>query len=165
MKLFPQTLLDELTAKAGASPRLRANHNIHASPADLVQRFFIAAQRDTYFRPHRHLTKSELALVLRGHFDILTFDANGAVTDRFRVGSDTANIGFETPRATWHTLLAVADGAAFLEIKEGPYDAATAVEFASWAPAEGDESAPQFLEWLRRAGLGDGYDQRARLAT
>jgi len=27
-----------------------------------------------------------------------------------------------------------AGGAAFLEVKEGPYDPATAVEFAAWAP-------------------------------
>lgn len=154
MKLFSQTLLDELTAKAGASPRRRANHNIHASAADPVQRFFIVAQRDTYFRPHRHLTKSELALVIRGHFDVLTFDADGGITGRYRVGSDTADIGFETPQGTWHTLLAVTDGAAFLEIKQGPYDPATAAEFASWAPPEGHESVPAFQQWLREAQPG-----------
>ncbi|MFL6603892.1 MAG: WbuC family cupin fold metalloprotein [Steroidobacteraceae bacterium] len=154
MKLFSQALLDELTAKAGASPRLRANHNIHASPADPVQRFFIAAQRDSYFRPHRHLSKSELAVSIRGCFDVLTFAADGGVTGRYRVGSDTPNIGFETPQATWHTLLAVTDGAAFLEIKEGPYDPATAVEFAPWAPLEGHESVPAFQQWLREAQPG-----------
>jgi cupin fold WbuC family metalloprotein len=154
MKLFSQALLDELTAKASTSPRLRANHNIHASPADPVQRFFIVAQRDSYFRPHRHLTKSELALAIRGDFDVLTFDENGAVTGRYRVGPDTADIGFETPRATWHTLLAVTDGAAFLEIKEGPYDPATAAEFAPWAPPEGHESVPAFQQWLREVQPG-----------
>jgi cupin fold WbuC family metalloprotein len=119
-----------------------------------VQRFFITARKDTYFRPHRHLTKSELALVLRGQFDVLTFDENGTVTARYQVGPDTATIGFETPRNTWHTLLACTDGATFLEIKEGPYDAATAVEFAAWAPAEGDGSVAQFQQWLRQAQPG-----------
>jgi cupin fold WbuC family metalloprotein len=154
MKLFSRALLDELTAKASASPRLRAHHNIHASPADPVQRFLIAARRDSYFRPHRHLTKSELALAIRGHFDVLTFDANGGVTGRYGVGSDTPNIGFETPHATWHTLLAVTDSAAFLEIKEGPYDPATAAEFAPWAPPEGHESVPAFQRWLREVQPG-----------
>jgi cupin fold WbuC family metalloprotein len=155
MKLFSQALLDELTTKATTSPRRRANHNIHASPADLVQRFFVVAQRDSYFRPHRHLAKSELALVIRGHLDVLTFDASGAVTGRHRVGSDTPDIGFETPRATWHTLLAATDGAAFLEIKEGPYDPATTAEFAPWAPAEGHESVAAFQQWLRQAQPGN----------
>jgi cupin fold WbuC family metalloprotein len=163
MKLFSQGLLDELTAKAAASARLRANHNIHAVPGDVVQRFFVAAQRDTYFRPHRHLTKSELALVLRGNFEVLTFDESGRVTGRHRVGSGTANIGFETPQATWHTLLAVSDGSAFLEIKEGPYDPATAAEFASWAPPEGHESVPAFLQWLREAQPGSAASEHEPL--
>lgn len=154
MKLFSELLLDELTAKAGASPRQRANHNIHASPADLVQRFFVATRRDTYFRPHRHSAKSELALVLRGRFDVLTFDAEGVVTGRYRVGSDTGNVGFETPPATWHTLVAATDNAAFLEIKQGPYDPTTAAEFAPWAPPEGHESVPAFLQRLREAQPG-----------
>ncbi len=154
MKLFPQSLLDELAAKAAASARLRANYNIHASPADPVQRFFICTQKDTYFRPHRHLTKSELALVLRGRFDVLTFDERGIVTARYQVGSGTSVFGFETPRGTWHTVLATADGGAFIEIKEGPYDPATAAEFAPWAPAEGHESVPAFQHWLREAQPG-----------
>jgi len=154
MKLFPQSLLDELTTQAGASPRLRAHRNIHTAPTDPVQRFFICARRDTYFRPHRHLTKSELALVLRGHFDVLTFDANGVVTARYGVGEGTPNLGFETPQGTWHTLLAGTDGSAFMEIKEGPYDPTTAAEFAPWAPAEGHESVPAYQRWLREAQPG-----------
>ena len=155
MKIFFRTLLDDLAAKAGASPRKRANHNIHGSPAELIQRFFIAADRATYFRPHRHLSKSELALVLRGRFDVVTFDDEGRVTGRYAVGDDTAAIGFETPQATWHTLLACSDGATFLEIKEGPYDPATALEFAPWAPAEGAAAVPEFLDWVRNAAPGD----------
>ena len=154
MKLFSESLLDELTVKAAASPRLRANHNIHDSPTDRVQRFFIVARRDSYFRPHRHSARSELALVLRGQFDVLTFDANGIVTGRYRVGAGTGNIGFETPQATWHTLLATTDDAAFLEIKEGPYDPATASEFAPWAPPEGHDSVPAFQRRLREAQPG-----------
>jgi cupin fold WbuC family metalloprotein len=158
MKIFSETLLDELAAKASASPRKRANHNIHTSASELVQRFFIAADQDTYFRPHRHSSKSELALVLRGRFEVVTFDDAGRVTGRHAVGGDTGSIGFETPRATWHTLIACTDGATFLEIKEGPYDPAIAAEFAPWAPPEGDPSVPQFLEWVRRAEPGaDSY--------
>jgi cupin fold WbuC family metalloprotein len=157
MKLFSHALLDELAAKAAASPRRRANHNVHVAPSDLVQRFFIATQRDTYFRPHRHLNKSELALVLRGRFEVLTFDESGCVTGRYEIGADTASIGFETPRATWHTLVAATDGATFLEIKEGPYDPAQAAEFAPWAPPEGHESVPTVLQWLRAAQPGDAF--------
>jgi cupin fold WbuC family metalloprotein len=155
MKLIAHDLIDELTARAAASPRGRAHHNVHESPTDTVQRFFVATQRNTYFRPHRHLTKSELAVVLRGRFHVLIFDETGTVTARYSVGDDTASMGYETPHATWHTLVADTDGSTFFEVKEGPYDPATAAEFAAWAPAEGDPAAPRFLEWLRTAGPGD----------
>lgn len=155
MKLFSHGLLDELTTRAATSPRARAHHNIHETPADPVQRFFVVANRNSYFRPHRHLTKSELAMVLRGRFDVLTFDAHGTVTGRYSAGENTQSMAYETPRATWHTLVADSDGSAFLEVKEGPYDPATAAEFATWAPAEGDPGAPKFLEWVRTAQPGD----------
>jgi cupin fold WbuC family metalloprotein len=151
MKVFPHALLDELAAKATASPRKRAHHNVHASPADPVQRFFVTADRGTYFRPHRHLTKSELAVVLRGRFDVITFDDSGCLAQRYSIGEGAPGLGYETPRGTWHTLVAQTDGATFIEVKEGPYDPQSAAEFAAWAPAEADDAAREYLEWLRAA--------------
>jgi cupin fold WbuC family metalloprotein len=159
MKIFSESLLDALAAKATASPRKRANHNIHTQDSDPVQRFFVAADTDTYFRPHRHASKSELALVLRGRFDVVTFDEAGRVTGRHSIGGDSGDIAYEMPSGTYHTLIACTDGATFLEIKEGPYDRATAAEFAPWAPPEGDASVPQFLDWVRRAEPGSARGQ------
>src|SRR5262249_16712951 len=97
----------------------------------------------------------ELALVLRGRFEVITFDETGRVSARYAVGDETSAIGYETPRTTWHTLIACTDGATFLEVKEGPYDPATAAEFASSAPPEGDARVPRYLDWLRAAKVGD----------
>jgi cupin fold WbuC family metalloprotein len=155
VKLLSRTLLDELAAKAAASPRARAHHNIHATPADPVQRFVVVACGDSYFRPHRHQSRSELAVIVRGRLDVLTFDERGCVVGRYPVGDGTASIAYETPRGTWHTVVPGAGGGAFVEVKEGPYDPATAAEFAAWAPAEGHASVPKFLEWLRSAQPGD----------
>jgi cupin fold WbuC family metalloprotein len=155
MKLISQTLLDELAARAGASPRGRAHHPIHAGDADPVQRFFVAANRSSYFRPHRHLVRSELTVVMRGAFSVLTFDDAGRVAARYEVAADGSELGYEIPPSTWHTLLAQSDGSAFLEVKQGPYDPATAAEFAAWAPAEGTEPAAGFLVWARTARPGE----------
>lgn len=154
MKLFSGALLDELAIQATTSPRGRANHNVHVSSDDRVQRFFVVANRQSYFRPHRHRSKSELALIVRGSFDVVTFDEAGCLLARYVVGAGSEYLGYETPRDTWHTLMARTDGAGFLEIKEGPYDRATAAQFAPWAPPEGDARVPQFLEWLRTAQAG-----------
>src|SRR5271156_1100914 len=103
MKLFERSLLCDLEAKADANPRRRAHHNVHESATDLVQRFFVVANRDSYFRPHRHSSKNEMTIVLRGVFDVLTFDDSGRVLLRHAVGEGTVNLGYETPAATWHT--------------------------------------------------------------
>ena len=155
LQLLPQSLLDELAAKAAASPRLRAHHNIHESAADPVQRFLVVAQADSYFRPHCHAARGELALLLRGGVDVLLFDARGCVLARHPVGAGSGHFAYETPQGVWHTLVPAATGCAFLEIKQGPYDPATAVQFAAWAPAEADAAVPAFRAWLRRAQPGD----------
>jgi cupin fold WbuC family metalloprotein len=154
MKLFSATFLHELAAKAAASPRARAHYNVHASADDPVQRFFVAANRQSYFRPHRHPTRSELALVVYGAFDVVTFDDAGCLLARYVVGAGCEHFGYESPRNTWHTLTARTDGATFLEVKEGPYEQTTAAQFASWAPEEGDLRVPQFMAWLRSAEPG-----------
>jgi cupin fold WbuC family metalloprotein len=153
-------LLDALAAKAAASPRLRAHHNVHDAATDPVQRFFVVATRESYFRPHRHFTKAETALALRGCFDVVTFDDGGVVTGRYTVGQDAPSFGYETPPATWHTLVVATPAAAFYEVKEGPYDPATAVEYAPWAPSEGDPEARAYLDWARVAPLGARHDSR-----
>jgi cupin fold WbuC family metalloprotein len=155
VKFVPRALLDELAAKAAASPRARAHHNIHASPEDRVQRFLVVAQRDSYFRPHCHTSRAELAVLLRGEVDVLTFDADGRVTARERVGAASEALAYETPPGTWHTLVPLGDGVAFLEVKEGPYDPATSTQFAAWAPPEGQPEVPEFRAWLRTARPGD----------
>jgi len=93
--------------------------------------------------------------MLRGKVEVVTFDAAGRVTARYAVGEGTANMAYETPAATWHTLIAAVGGAAFLEIKQGPYDPATMSEFAPWAPAEGDPAVAHFQHWLRTARPGE----------
>jgi len=155
MKSISSELLDELEEKARTSPRLRSNLNIHTSASDPVQRYFIAAERASYFRPHRHPDKSEFALVIRGEFDVLKFDDNGRVTQRISVGADSGNAGVEMPANTWHTWITTSDRGVFFEVKQGPYDAGTAAEFAPWSPAEGTPQADDFAAELRHAEPGD----------
>ncbi len=157
MRLFEDSLILDLAARAAASPRRRAHFNIHASAADPVQRFLVVAQADTYFRPHMHRTNAELATVLKGRFDLITFDEGGRVLARYGIGEGTGQFAYEMDRGTWHTLVPVSGPVAFLEVKQGPYDPATAADFAAWAPPEGDDSVPRFQRWLRDAQVGGLY--------
>ena len=155
MKLISANLLDELAAAAAASPRGRSHYNLHGSAADVVQRYLVVANRGSYFRPHRHTTRAELALVIRGALDLLVFDDARVVTARYAFGAGAGNIAYENGPGIWHTVVVNADATAFLEVKQGPYDPATASEFADWAPAEGGPPAVRFLEWARHAAPGE----------
>lgn len=155
MKLVTSGLMDELVKRAGESPRLRTNHNVHEDLSDPVQRLFVASRADSYFRPHRHPEKWEFALVIKGRFDVLTFDDAGRVTERISVGPDADVIGFELPENTWHGWVPMEDGSVFFEVKQGPYDARTIAEFAPWSPEEGSEQAGAFASRIRSLKIGE----------
>ncbi len=155
MKLITSDTIDTLLAGAAASARRRSNYNVHESFSDPVQKMFVAAKQDSYFRPHRHPSKSEFAIVIHGGFDILVFDDNAFLIERHAVGPGSGILGFEIPAGAWHTWLPTADESIFFEVKQGPYDARTAAEFAPWSPAEGDKKAPEFMDRLRRLVVGD----------
>lgn len=160
MKLITGDLLDHLVLKAAAHARQRMHHNVHDSLDDPIQRLFIAARLESYFRPHRHRSKWECAVVLRGRFDILVFDEGGRLAERVAIGSGAAAIGFEIPANTWHSWVPMLDGAVAFEIKEGPYNPLEAADFASWAPEEGTAGAGPFLARMRTAGVGEVLPRR-----
>jgi len=155
MKLITAAMLDELVMQAGASQRLRLNYNVHEESSDPIQRLFIAACLNSYFRPHRHPGKKEMAIVLRGLFDVITFDNMGRVSQRVSVGPYAAVNGLEIPADVWHTWVPLDDQSVFFEVKPGPYDPSTVVEFADWSPAEGTEEVTAFYEKLLAVDVGE----------
>ena len=155
MKLIAAEMIDALAARADESQRRRAHHNMHEQLSDPIQRLFVAANRDSYFRPHRHAGKWELALVVRGRFDVFTFNDTGTVLMRCTLGPDTPTLAVEIPANTWHVWLPLENGSVFLEVKQGPYDPQNAAEFAPWSPAEGVAQATVFSARLRGAQPGD----------
>ena len=157
MKLFDQALLDELVLKAKASPRLRANHNVHADLHEPVQRLFIAIEPGSYVRPHLHpeTEKWEFFLVLRGKLAALLFDEEGKVIRRETLTPDGAVQGFEIPPNTWHCVVALESGSVFFEVKQGPYTPMSDKGFAAWAPKEGELGSEAFIGWMANAQVGD----------
>jgi cupin fold WbuC family metalloprotein len=155
MKLISRNLIESLLKRAAESPRRRSHYNFHESPADPVQLYLIGARLGSYFRPHCHPTQGEFALVIRGAFELVTFDDSGTVLEKIRLGSGCDAMGFEIPAGIWHTWVVLEDDSVFLEVKPGPYDAATASTFAQWSAPEGDERAGEFMAALRRSRAGD----------
>ena len=155
IQLLDDSLLDQMTARALAMPRLRANHNFHGSADDNPHRFLNALAKGTYCPPHRHLVppKSEAFLLLRGVVVIFVFDDAGRVIETHRLGSDGL-LGVDIPPGVWHSIAALSQTAVCYEVKPGPWDPKADKEHAPWAPREGDPAAAGYLESLLNT-LGD----------
>ena len=67
--IIDQSILDDLTAQAKASPRLRMNMDLRNSPEDQSQRMLNAIEPGTVLPIHRHRASSETVVCLRGHFE------------------------------------------------------------------------------------------------
>lgn len=151
MKALSPDLLDDLTARAAAAPRLRMNHNLHESLDAPIQRLAIAMEPDTYVRPHRHPHSWELLIALRGSFLFTAFDDAGAVLWRQRLGGADGLAAFEFEAGTWHTVTSLEPGSIIFEVKHGPYMPVQPADSAAWSPAEGTDEAKAFVTAMRAA--------------
>ena len=150
VQLLTGGLIRSVLDTAKASPRLRANHNFHASAEDNPHRFLNVLTYGTYIAPHRHKAppKAESFIVLEGEVAFFIFDDEGNVEQAIRLGPAHDALGIDLAPGLWHTLTALSPHAVCYEVKPGPYDAATDKEFAPWAPQEGDPGAVSFLDQL-----------------
>ena len=155
MKVINAETIAGLLSRAAASPRKRMNLNLHGDQTDPVSRFLNAGIAGTYVRRHRHrIDRWELVTVLQGRFDVVTFTSDGVVKSRVVLGSQGTSVA-EIPGGEWHSVVFHAPAAVVLEVKAGPYEPQFDKEFASWAPAENDSAAAQFVSWIEVAAPGD----------
>ena len=119
--LITQQLLDELTAKAKASSRLRVAYDLRTTPEDNSQRILNAVEPGTILPIHRHRTTTETIVVLRGKVRQNYYDENGNLTDSFVLVPKSAIIGMSVPVGQWHALESLESGSVILETKDGAY--------------------------------------------
>ena len=120
MNIDRQTL-DELTARAKASPRLRMNLDLRNSPEDGSQRMLNAMEPGTVLPVHRHLKSSETVVCLRGHLRELFYNDAGEVTEVIDLVPGGPCMGLNIPLGQWHSVDVLESGTVILEVKDGPY--------------------------------------------
>ena len=76
-----QALLDDLTAQAKASPRLRMNLDLRNSPSDGSQRMLNAIEPGSPLPIHRHMKSSETVVCLRGYLREIFYNDSGEVLE------------------------------------------------------------------------------------
>ena len=114
-------ILDELTARAKESPRLRMNLDLRNSPEDQSQRMLNALEPGTVLPVHRHPTTSETVVCLRGHLREIFCADDGQVTEVVDMVPGSPCVGVNIPKGQWHTVESLESGTVILEVKDGPY--------------------------------------------
>ena len=134
-------LLDNLTAQAQASPRLRMNLDLRTSAQDGSQRMLNAIEPGSVVPIHRHQKTSETVVVLRGRVVEEYYDEAGVLVESFVLGdchvadaprNDVLDFAprndvpvacaLNIPAGQWHSIKALVSGTVILEMKDGAYE-------------------------------------------
>lgn len=114
-------ILDSLTARAQASPRLRMNLNFHQSLDEKCHRFLNAVEPGANIPIHRHPEKEETFVVLRGRIRVITYNDDGTIIENMVLNPSEGRYGVNVGKNVWHTVEALEQGSVIFECKEGPY--------------------------------------------
>ena len=118
-----QTILDELTAKAKESPRLRMNLDLRDSAEDTSQRMLNAIEPGSPLPIHRHQNTSETVICLRGRLVEEFYDElERTCTERIELSPNGPVVALNIPAGQWHTVHALESGTVILEMKNGKYE-------------------------------------------
>jgi len=118
-----QTILDDLTAKAKESPRLRMNMDLRDSAEDTSQRMLNAIEPGSPLPIHRHQNTSETVVCLRGRLVEEYYDELERIcTERIELSPNGPVVALNIPAGQWHTVQALESGTVILEMKNGKYE-------------------------------------------
>lgn len=109
------------SAEAKASPCFRMSFNFHQSLDDKCHRFLNAVEPDTLVPIHRHPTKDETFVVLRGKVRIITYNDEGEVIESIVLSPEEGKYGVDIKKNVWHNLESLESGSVIFECKEGPF--------------------------------------------
>ena len=121
--IINQALLDELTAQAKASPRLRMNLDLRNSPEDKSQRMLNALEPGTPLPIHRHRQSSETVVCLRGRLVEEFYDElERRCVESIELSPNGPVVALNIPIGQWHTVRVLESGTVIMEVKDGPYE-------------------------------------------
>ena len=114
-------LLDKVSEQAKASPRLRMNYNFHQSLDELCHRFLNAVEPGTEVPIHKHPTKDETFVILRGKVRVTTHRDDGSIIEDVVLCVEEGRYGVDIPKNVWHKLESLESNSVIFECKQGPF--------------------------------------------
>ena len=119
--VIDKELLDKISEQAKDSPRLRMNYNFHQNLDEKCHRFLNAVEPGTEVPIHRHPTKDETFVLLRGKVRVTTHHDDGSINESIVLCPEEGRYGVNIPKGVWHTLEAIEPNSVIFESKEGPF--------------------------------------------
>jgi cupin fold WbuC family metalloprotein len=119
--IIDKALLDKVTEQAKGSPRLRKNFNFHQSLDEKCHRFLNAVEPGTEVPIHKHPTKDETFVILRGKVRVTTHNDDGSIIDYVVLCNEEGRYGVNIPKGVWHTIEPLEPNSVIFECKEGPF--------------------------------------------
>ena len=118
-----KAILDDLTAKAKESPRLRMNYDLRNSAEDQSQRMLNAIEPESVVPIHRHQKSSETVVCLRGRVVEEYYDELERIcTEAIELNPNGPIVALNIPAGQWHTIRSLESGSVILEVKDGKYE-------------------------------------------
>lgn len=121
MKVINDALLNSVAEQAKSTPRLRMNYNFHQSLDEKCHRFLNAVEPGTEVPIHRHPTKDESFVLLRGRVKVTTHNDDGTIKQSVVLNPEEGLYGVDIPKGVWHKVESLETGSIFFECKEGPF--------------------------------------------
>lgn len=119
--LIDEHFMNMVSAQAKVTPRLRMNYNFHQSLEDKCHRFLNAMEPGTVVPIHRHPTKDESFVILRGKVRVTTHNDDSSIIEDVVLSQESGNYGVDIPKNVWHKLESLELGSVIFECKEGPF--------------------------------------------
>lgn len=120
--VIDNNFLDELSAQAKSSLRLRQAYDLRNTPEDNSQRMLNALEPGTVMPIHRHLASSETVVLLRGKICWHFYDDAGNETESIVLDANGDVHCINVEKARWHSLECLESGSVLLESKDGRYE-------------------------------------------
>ena len=105
--IIGKNLLDQVSERAKVSPRLRMNYNFHESLDDKCHRMLNAVEPGTVVPIHKHPTKDESFVILRGKVRVTTHNDDGSIIEDVVLSQESGNYGVDIPKNVWHMVEAL----------------------------------------------------------
>ena len=119
--VIDEQVLNMVSTQAKDSPHLRMNFNFHQSLDDKCHRMLNAVEPGTEVSIHRHPTKDESFVILRGKVRSTTYNDDGSVIESVVLCAEDGIYGVDIPKNVWHKLESLESGSVIFECKEGPF--------------------------------------------